>query len=120
MGDLSSQSSRIGAERALRVDRPPPALSLSFSPATQGGALYPEALSNNAFKFQVYPISPLALGCVGRAPPATPRRFLRSLSITRSWSVQLLASSLVISAGQDHQLIAIEPINQAMNLIDAA
>jgi hypothetical protein len=31
-----------------------------------------------------------------------------------------LASSLVISAGQDHQQIAIEPINQAMLLIDAA
>jgi len=39
MGDLSSQSSRIDAEQALRVDRPPPALSVaspSFSPATQG------------------------------------------------------------------------------------
>jgi hypothetical protein len=34
--------------------------------------------------------------------PATPRRFLCSHSITRSWSVQLLASSVVISAGQDH------------------
>jgi hypothetical protein len=31
-----------------------------------------------------------------------------------------MASPIVISAGQDHQQIAIEPINQAMFRIDAA
>jgi hypothetical protein len=31
-----------------------------------------------------------------------------------------MASSVVISAGQDHQQIGIEPINQSMLLIDAA
>jgi hypothetical protein len=85
-----------------------------------GAALYPKALSNNAFEFQVYLISPLALGCVGRVPPATPRRFRCSHSIAGPCDVQLMASSVVISAGQDHQQIGIEPINQSMLLIDAA